>query len=118
LGGVVLQVADLARGEGLKDKIMTILGNALNRAREGAPVLNRVSGFRKVAAGALLVGASTAGALATDPTVDLSAVTSGITAAQVAMVGIAAAIIGAGITVGAIKWGARFGIGLFKIFGK
>ena len=97
---------------------MTILGNALNRAREGAPVLNHLSSVRKGAAVVALVLASASGAMAVDPVVDLSAVTTGISAAQVAMVGIAAAIIGAGITVGAIKWGARFGIGLFKIFGR
>jgi len=95
---------------------MTIIGNAINVARSGVSVLKKNS-RTLLASGTALVATASMHAQ-TAPVIDLGPVEDGIGAAQVAMVGIAAAIIGAGIAVGAIKWGARFGIGLFKIFGK
>lgn len=92
---------------------MTIIGNAINVARKGVSVLKSNSRSLMVAGSVLAVTAS-----ARADAIDLSAVTGGISSSSTAMVGIASAIIGAGIAVGAIKWGARFGIGLFKVFGK
>lgn len=93
---------------------MTIVGNMLNVARQGVSVLKNKS--RGIAvAGIVTLGTVTAQAQTT-PSVDLSPVTDGISDAKVAMVGIAAAVIGAGIAAGAIKWGGRWAVGLFKIF--
>jgi len=55
---------------------------------------------------------------ATDPAIDLTPVTDGIGNARTAMIGIAAALIGSGIAVGAILWGSRFGKRLFNVFSK
>lgn len=72
---------------------------------------------RKYAVPALVaVVVTTAAHAQTAEAVDLSPITTGITAAKTAMIGIAAAIIGAGIAAGAIKWGGRWAVGLFKIF--
>lgn len=50
----------------------------------------------------------------TTPTIDLSAVTTGIGDVKDAVIGVAPTVIAAAFAVFAIKWGVGFVIGLFK----
>lgn len=49
---------------------------------------------------------------------DVTAIKDGVLLAKVAILAIASGVIGAGVALGALKWGARWAVGLFKIFMK